>query len=213
MENDLLQNEITLPNVENAYLSYLEKLDNVARLDVSGFYYEHETYTLHVFARTYDDPHIYYYRKWVEDRYWTPWEKLDLEINTTHVVPLVINRRLYLYWPDFREKAVEPVSTNVPDVNQSSFPIDKPYKYWEIRLCVSEFRNKKWTPKKISKTHIETQRYKSDIFPTQDKFSFIPLDLLDVCDRYLIGCFMNTYDDPKYDYYSQDFTGYMLDFF
>ncbi|MEO8173373.1 MAG: neuraminidase-like domain-containing protein, partial [Sediminibacterium sp.] len=95
MENDLMQNEINQANVENAYLSYLEKLDNVARLDVCGYYYDHETYTLHVFGRTYDDPHIYYYRTFVEDRYWTPWEKVDLEINATQLIPIVINRRIY----------------------------------------------------------------------------------------------------------------------
>ncbi|MDQ3682406.1 MAG: neuraminidase-like domain-containing protein [Bacteroidota bacterium] len=208
LENDLMQNEINQQNVENAYLSYLEKLDNVGRLDVSGFYYEHETYTLHVFARTYDDPHLYYYRKWVEDRYWTPWEKLDLEINATHVIPLVINRRLYLYWPDFREKAIETNSTNVPDIKQSSFPIDKPYKYWEIRLAMSEFRNKKWTPKKISKTFATTATSQSLV--SKDQFSFIPLDLLDIAgiDKYLIGCFGNSTPADQ-----TNFSSYALDFF
>lgn len=209
LENDLMQNEINQQNVENAYLSYLEKLDNVARLDVSGYYYEHETYTLHVFARTYDDPHIYYHRKWVEDRYWTPWEKLDLEINATHVIPLVINRRLYLYWPDFREKAIEVDSTSIPALpgsSPSSVPVDRPNKYWEIRLAVSEYRNKKWTPKKISKTFITTDASKN--LPPKENFSFIPLDLLDIptIDKYLIGCFEN--DTPanatNYDYSPAD---------
>ncbi|MDB5200365.1 MAG: hypothetical protein JWO92_2328 [Chitinophagaceae bacterium] len=204
LENDLMQNEITQPNVENAYLSYLEKLDNVGRLDVSGYYYEEETYTLYVFARTYDDPHLYYWRKWVEDSYWTPWEKLDLEINATHVIPLVINRRLYLYWPDFREKSVETSSTNVPQVNQSSFPIDKPQKFWEIRLSVSEFRNKKWTPKKISTTFVTTHTLPTLV--PKENFSFIPLDLLDIpgIDKYLIGCFENTSPDNSSDYKYHD---------
>lgn len=198
LESDLMQNEINLPNVEDAYLRYLEKLDNTARLNVSGFYYDHDTYTLHVFARTYDDPNIYYHRKWVEDRYWTPWEKIDLEINATHVVPLVINRRLYLYWPDFRERSEEPSDTDVPDINQSSFPVDNPYKYWEIRLCVSEFRNNKWTPKKISKTYITTSSKKN--LPPKEEYSFVPLDLMDVCDKYLIGCFHNTAANNSSDY-------------
>ncbi len=206
LESDLMQNEVTLPNVENAYLAYLEKLDNVARLNVSGYYYDHETYTMHVFARTYDDPNIYYYRKWVEDRYWTPWEKLDLEINATHVIPVVINRRLYLYWPDFREKSVEPTSTDVPDIKQESFPIDNPYKYWEIRLCVSELRNNKWTPMKISKTFAPTASSKNP--SPKEQFSFIPLDLLDICDKYLIGCFGNSSPNNQSDY-----NIYALDFF
>jgi hypothetical protein len=207
LEDDLMQNEITQPNVENAYLSYLEKLDNVGRLDVSGFYYDHETYTLHVFARTYDDPHIYYHRKWVEDRYWTPWEKLDLEINATHVVPLVINRRLYLYWPDFKEKAVESNSSKVPAQSDQGKTVSHTptNKYWEIRLCVSEYRNKKWTPKKISKTFATTAATPNP--SPKEQFSFIPLNLLDICDKYLIGCFGNsTPDNPSnYNLYPLDF--------
>lgn len=203
LENDLMQNEVTKTNVENAFMSYLEKLDNVARLDVSGFYYDEETYTLHVFARTYDDPHIYYYRKWVEDRYWTPWEKLDLEINTTQVIPVVINRRLYLYWPEFREQSVQPTSTNAPNPGQNNFPVDQPYKFWEIHLSVSELRNGKWTPKKISKTAIttwQTQNLYGD-YP-KENFSFLPIDLMDLADRYLIGCYLNTDPDDATDFYN-----------
>lgn len=210
LENDLMQNEITQPNVENAYLSYLEKLDNVARLDVCGFYYEEETYTLHVFARTYDDPHLYYYRKWVEDRYWTPWEKLDLEINATHVIPLVINRRLYLYWPDFREKAVEANSSRLPKQSEGGSTISHTptYKYWEIRLSMSEYRNKKWTPKKISKTFATTAT--SPTLVAKEDFSFIPLDLLDICDKYLIGCFENATPNNQADFNINAFTFFEL---
>lgn len=208
LESDLMQNEINQQNVENAYLNYLEKLDNVARLDVSGFFYDHEAYTLHVFARTYDDPNLYYHRTWVEDRYWTPWEKLDLEINATHVIPVVINRRLYLYWPDFRERSSTPTNTQVPDVNQASFPIDKPYKYWEIRLCMSEYRNKKWTPKKISKTFATTAATKSP--SPKEEFSFIPLDLMDICDKYLIGCFGNSSPNNHSDFGTSAITFFEL---
>ena len=207
LENELMQNEINTQNVENAFLSYLEKLDNVARLDVSGSYYEEETYTLHVFARTYDDPHIYYYRKWVEDRYWTAWEKVDLEIDSTHVIPIVINRRLYLYWPEFREKTLEPTSTDAPNPGQKNFNIDKPNKFWEIHLAVSELRNNKWTPKKISKTSIDCPNNYSgtkDLYGqyAKENFSFIPIDLLDLAGRYLVGCYINSSPANDNDFYN-----------
>lgn len=207
LENELTQNEINTQNVENAYTSYLEKLDNVARLDVSGFYYEEETYTLHVFARTYDDPHIYYYRKWVEDRYWTAWEKVELEIDSTHVIPIVINRRLYVYWPEFREKTIEPTSTDAPNPGQKNFNIDKPSKYWEIHLAVSELRNNKWTPKKISKTTIACPNNyggTKDLYGqfAKENFSFIPIDLLDLAGRYLVGCYINSTPDDDTDFYN-----------
>jgi hypothetical protein len=212
LENDLAQNEMTTANAEDAFLSYLEKLDNVARLEVNGFYYEEETYTLHVFARTYDDPHIYYYRKYVEDRYWTPWEKIDLEITTTQVVPIVINRRIYLYWPTFREQTVPQSSATLPALpgsSASSVTLDKPTKYWEMHLAVSEYRNNKWTPRKISKSYIQSPN-STDLYNDypQENFSFVPIDLIDIADRYLMGCFINP--TPKDD---TQFVEYPVDFF
>jgi hypothetical protein len=39
LQNDLLQNEVTQTNVEDAFMTYLEKLDAVARLEVKGMWY------------------------------------------------------------------------------------------------------------------------------------------------------------------------------
>ncbi len=104
LENELLQNEVTLDAAESAFLNYLEKLDDVARLEVCGMYHQLEwrgnSYDLpialpdsitqqgvidvdilHVFARTTDTtPHIYYYRQRINGRTWTAWEKVDLDI-------------------------------------------------------------------------------------------------------------------------------------
>lgn len=43
LENELLQNEVTQDTAESAFLNYLEKLDEVARLDIRGMYWEHES--------------------------------------------------------------------------------------------------------------------------------------------------------------------------
>ena len=43
LENELLQNDLTLETAETAFLNYLEKLDEVARLDVRGMYWEYES--------------------------------------------------------------------------------------------------------------------------------------------------------------------------
>ena len=86
LENELRQKEITPENAETAFLHYLEKLDNVARLLPCGTYHEHDTEDgeqverLHVVARTDSTPHVYYYRTWVNRLRWTPWEKIDLDI-------------------------------------------------------------------------------------------------------------------------------------
>ena len=195
LENELMQNEFTHQNAENAYANYLAKLDDVARLDVCGLYFEEATETLHVFARTYDDPHVYYYRRWVEDRYWTPWEKIDADIKSNQLVPLVINRRLYLYWPEFMEEVDVPAKQKYPqEPAPGQTEIDTPpsNKRWKIRLGVSEYRNKKWTPKKLSTSYLVVPMDDPiqvpgasgekiwDYSPKEKDFSFLPIDRLDL---------------------------------
>ena len=106
LENELLQNEITSDNAETAFLHYLEKLDQVARLEIMGMYSETDRNVLHVFGRTYSTPHLYYYRR-KEGQVWTFWEKVDLDIEGNHLIPVVWNNRLYLFWPMFRNTSGE----------------------------------------------------------------------------------------------------------
>ncbi|MBE9128304.1 MULTISPECIES: neuraminidase-like domain-containing protein [unclassified Coleofasciculus] len=140
LESELLQNEVTLETVEEAFRGYLEKLDEVARLEISGMYYQEEI--LHVFGRTRGIPHIYYYRRWENSAFWTAWERVDLDIEGEHLIPVVWNQRLYLFWPIFTEKANEPTKLEKEG--------SKPSKYWEIQLAWSEYKNGKWSAKKIS---------------------------------------------------------------
>ena len=39
------------------------------------------------------------YRRRVDSAHWTAWEKVDLDIEGDHLIPVVWNRRLYLFWP------------------------------------------------------------------------------------------------------------------
>jgi len=103
LENDLLQGEVTAANAEDAFQAYLEKLSNVARLEIKGSYYDDLSKTLHVFGRTFGgDPKVYYYRKFIEGRRWTPWIKVDLDINSEFIIPVVYNNRVYLFWPSLQ---------------------------------------------------------------------------------------------------------------
>lgn len=110
LEEELLQSEANAENVEKAYLHYLEKLDEVARLEICGQYHEQEKIDdqividrLHVFGRTKSDPPKYFYR-FREDGVWTAWEPVNLDIKGDYLFPLVWNRRLFLLWPVFEEK-------------------------------------------------------------------------------------------------------------
>ena len=109
LETQLLQDDITADTAEAAFLSYLEKLDGVAKLEICGHCHQTESDSdesvdiLHVVGRTKHTPAVYYYRQ-LASGIWTPWEKIDMEIQGDHLIPVVFNRRLYLFWPQFEEK-------------------------------------------------------------------------------------------------------------
>lgn len=129
LERDLKKHDVTAEIAEQAFRRYVEKLDEVARLDIVGMYHEVTkesgkgliTKALHVIGRTYASPHVYFYRKQVthtagvaEGPFWTPWEKIDLDIEGDHLLPVVQEGRLRLLWPLFNQKSFArplPVST------------------------------------------------------------------------------------------------------
>lgn len=152
LEKKLKQNEVTDEIAEDALMQYLEDLDKVANLEIIGFFADEETNIVHVIGRTKNIPHHYYYRK-EENQIWTAWEKIDLDIEGDHILPVVWNGRLYLFWGVFEEKQEEQpinltISGGVNDGNISSS--SSPQKYWEMNLVWSEYRNEKWNSKKIS---------------------------------------------------------------
>ena len=159
LENELLQNELTEFTAEEALIKYLEKLDNIAFLEVVATWYQSDIKTMHVFARTKGgDPAIYYYRRFEQERYWTPWEKVELDITGDHLLAFVRNNRLTLAWPVFSEEPDPNPKSKVPSNSDQGKEIDndKPKRKLKIQLAISEFANKKWQPKKISKDAIKT---------------------------------------------------------
>ncbi len=103
------------------------------------------TNILHVFGRTSPGPHTYYYRRRIDGAYWTPWEKVDLDIEGEHLIPVVWNRRLYLFWPIFSVVSDE-VEID-PDANGPGRP---PGRSNEIQMAWSEYKNGRWTSKKVT---------------------------------------------------------------
>ncbi|HEX6839129.1 MAG TPA: neuraminidase-like domain-containing protein, partial [Polyangia bacterium] len=170
LEHELSQNDITVDTAEQAYRNYLEKLQEVARLEVVGMFDQVDafdqlstdaadtnpdaTHSLHVIARTYTAPHIYYYRRRERGYLWTPWEKISLDIAGEHVMPVVWNRRLHLFWPIIAEKTDQTTQTaTMPDSSKagSSSPPQQPPRHREIQLAWSEYKENKWQAKKTSK--------------------------------------------------------------
>ena len=158
LENELLQNELTNLSAEDALTRYLEKLDTIAFLEIVATWYQSDIKTMHVFGRTKGgDPATYYYRRFEQERYWTPWEKIDLEISGNHLLAFVRNNRLNLAWPIFSEEPKPTQSSVIPNGTAGTVvQNDQPKRKLKIQLAISEYANKKWLPKKISEDSILT---------------------------------------------------------
>ncbi|MDP2621002.1 MAG: neuraminidase-like domain-containing protein [Hyphomicrobiales bacterium] len=160
LESELMQNDVTAVTAEDAYLNYLEKLDKVANLEIRTLYNETigDESVLHVVGRSRSSQAPdHYYRKRLNGKRWTAWQKIELDINANHLVAGIHNRRLYLLWPQFLEKADAPTTLNTPAAN-STTTIPTPTKYWEIRLYWSELKKGKWTPKVLSDAFIRVDQ-------------------------------------------------------
>jgi hypothetical protein len=162
LQTELQQGELTAELAENAFQDYLTKLLEVSRLEICGFFWENDTdaatgithNVFHVFGRTYADPHVYYYRRRDSTTMtWSPWERVDADIQGDHLIPVVWNRRLHLFWPIFKEQTTPGTATggttHVPNAG-SDAPVSLPLKTLQVRFAWSEYRNGVWTKKQIT---------------------------------------------------------------
>lgn len=114
LESELLQGDITDDAAATALVHYLGKLDEVAKLEICGMYYEENEQNnktddiTHIIARTAGSKRSYYYRRQENDISWTPWEKIDLNIEDNPVLPVVWKGRLFLFWVSVLQKALKP---------------------------------------------------------------------------------------------------------
>lgn len=148
-ERDLRSNELDEVSVENAYKKYLLALHSVADLEVAGCHHQRPESgddnpedIFHVIGRTRGTPHKYYYRRRINDAYWTPWEEIPLEIEGDHVCPVVHNRRIFLFWATFVEESETPENDD-----------DIPRKYLKVMIQWSDYWNGEWTRQRATRLH------------------------------------------------------------
>ncbi len=177
LENDVVKNDLTNEVAEDAFLGYLERLADVARLQVVAYYHEQSGSTdiLHVVGRTLTTPHIHYYRQRYGTGEWTAWEKFDVDVDGDHLVAVIWNRRLHLVWPVFTEKSLETKSGGIKIPEQGGATTQEPKKYWEIQIAWTERKRGKWLPKRmttqrlIDEWHSEKSRFQIKAFPDRAK--------------------------------------------
>jgi hypothetical protein len=151
LQQDLKQGELGTEVAETALQNYLEKLEQVARLDVCGVFHDLEKGedVLRVLARTQGSPPVYYTRKWLDSSLWTAWEKVELDINSDHVLPVVWNGRRYIFWAIVTVKADQHGQPR-PAPKVSSTPPPTPNTHLEVQLAWSQYKQGKWQAKQTA---------------------------------------------------------------
>ena len=147
LESKLRQSEVTPESAKEVLLNYLENLDQVSNLEVVSLFSDENTGITHVFGRTRNIPHQYYYRTKAKGL-WSPWKKVDVDVEGDHILAVVWNSRLMLFWGAFTEKQEESDSVTIPEPGSE---MGKALKYFEMKLAWSELKNGKWSSKKISR--------------------------------------------------------------
>jgi len=104
VETELLQTDITDQAAATALGHYLEKLDEVANLEIAGLHVAERDAAgtgvpdpeVHVVGRTFGAKRSYFHR--TLDGTWRPWEPVNVDIQDDPVLPVIWKGRFLLFW-------------------------------------------------------------------------------------------------------------------
>ncbi|MGW6946699.1 Tc toxin subunit A-related protein [Streptomyces xanthophaeus] len=163
LRNELLQKEVVAANMEELYRSYVERLDSVARLHPCGILHERSTgaEVVHLFACTESAPRSFHHRRWIKNRTtWTPWEKIELDIDTPALIPVMWNKRVHLMWPTFVKDGDTKPIRQLPHPDDDRTALGSPEPAWKIQLNWTQYANGAWQPKRITQESIDSLRWR-----------------------------------------------------
>jgi hypothetical protein len=148
----LLQGDITEDAARAAFLGYLAKLQEVAKLEPCGICCVPAdpgagNAVTHVIARTAGSKRKYFYRRRELDS-WLPWEEIKLNIEDNPVVPFLWNERLLLFWLQILKQA--PSADASSDDESAPPPKPEELKFDEIIH---------WSKAKWAEWHASVDRY------------------------------------------------------
>lgn len=164
-EDELLQDDVTGERARQLLSRYIEKLDEVAHLDIVGMCEEAvfsggRTGVLHIVARTRSEPAIFYHRTFegrqFTDGIFSAWRRVDQEIQAPTVTPAFFNGRLHLFW--IMAKTVEKIATGSV-VNDLTMAV-------EIRLMWTAYTSdtEKWQKPRLGKAKLHDNYFSANIF-------------------------------------------------
>jgi hypothetical protein len=162
MEEELLQGEISDDLGRQALTNYLEKVAEVGNPEVVASYAQQVNeggteYILHVLARTRSQSRTHFYRTFVGKQlgegYWTPWQKVELDIKSDTAAIGVFNGRVRVAWLSVKtQEKPQPLDENKNVDGSVCAKLRATYQS-EIRLMWSDYLalSGKWSKPRLSK--------------------------------------------------------------
>ncbi|ROO86777.1 virulence plasmid A protein [Actinocorallia herbida] len=165
VESELLQSDITDQAASVALGHYLERLDEVAHLEIAGMHVQERDAAgtgvpdplVHVIGRTSGAKRGYYHR--TLDGTWRPWERVNVDIPDDPVLPVIWKGRFLLFWlsvsrqPDRRQPGPF-AATAQPGVRLGDLAVKdlalKATATLTVSLFWSEYYNNRWQSPRTS---------------------------------------------------------------
>ncbi|HKV94827.1 MAG TPA: neuraminidase-like domain-containing protein [Candidatus Angelobacter sp.] len=149
LEQEVRQGQSTRDYLETVVLNYIDRLDGLAHLLVTGTCEDPSTGDIHVVARTLADPPLFYLRSYTNGA-WTGWTQIPLDIKAHQVIPALYLGRLCLFWPEL--KVINEPKQQLPTTQASTSPPPQDVeRYVSLAVFFSIFRNGSWAPAQASK--------------------------------------------------------------
>ena len=149
LEQEVRQGQSTADSLETVVLNYIDRLDGLAHLQVTGTCEDPSDGSIYVVARTPADPPLFYLRSFAGGA-WTGWAQIPLNINADHAVPALYRGRICLFWLDVKVSN-EPQQV-LPAAQASSAPPSQTVdRYVSLGVNFSTFRNGSWAPTQAAK--------------------------------------------------------------
>jgi len=148
-EQEVHQGDSTADYLETVVLNYIDRLDGLSHLLVTGTCQDPATGTIYVVARTVTDPPTFYSRSYT-DGAWSGWAQIPLDIKAHQAIPAVYRGRECVFWIEVKAQN-EPLQSNPPAQPNSSAQSQNVNRYVSIGVNFSIYRNGSWTPVQSAK--------------------------------------------------------------
>ncbi len=143
LEQEVRQGQSTTDYLETVVLNYIDRLDGLAHLLVTGTC-EDTDGSIYVVARTLADPPVFYLRTFMNGA-WSGWNQIPLNIKAHQVVPALYRGRICLFWLDVKVSNEPQQSLPVAQPSPTA-PSQKAGRYVSLGVEFSIFRNGNWAP-------------------------------------------------------------------